>query len=133
MDTKSPSYCENLSSLESAILLTDTRTLHPIHGSITAGVLGLHHCMHDELLQTRAHLDLELMANGAHPARANDQRGQGTPKKQDRALVVIDKDGHQSTLIIPPALLVADMHASCLPPCWLVTEFYCSYFSFLTR
>lgn len=67
--------------------------------------------MHDELLQTRAHLDLELMANGAHPARANDQQGQGTPKKHDRALVVIDEDGHQSTLIIPPALLVTDMHA----------------------
>jgi hypothetical protein len=92
----------------------------------------LHHCRHDELLQTGAHLDLELMANGAHPARANDQRGQGTPKKHDRALVVIDKDGHQSTLIIPPALLVAHMHACLLPlPCWLVTEFYCSYYSFL--
>jgi len=37
-----------------------------------------------------------------------------SPKKHDRALVVIDKDGHQSTLIIPPALLVADMHACCL-------------------
>jgi hypothetical protein len=46
--------------------------------------------MHDELLQARAHLDLELMANGAHPGILLQQlmisKQVREPQKHDQAL-----------------------------------------------
>lgn len=84
-------------------------------------VLSLHHCM-TPLFEVASHLDLELMSMGRILQRANEygctlslpRMIPARPKKTWPSFGH-DNDGHQSTLIISPALLLVGDCPTC---CW---------------